>query len=253
MPLRSPRQDVAREVCLTPLPGRPLKVSADCLHQSLVVVGGHEVNAFQAALLELGEELSPARFRLAVGELEAQYLATTVIGDSNRYQHARVARPTVLPPDLEIYGVDYQKGMAPVQRPVAKGIHHRIQPAAEIRHHRLGEAPPAKLLGHKLYLARRHAVDHHLHHGQKQSLLAPLITLEHGGAEFAAVSMSGNTQGYGPDPRCHVPFPEAVPVSRAPVAALVAGRPDLLGRLGLQYLVENRLQQFCEGIILSVL
>jgi hypothetical protein len=85
-------------------------------------------------------------------------------------------------------------------------------------------------------------LNHHLHQRQDERLLAPLITLKQGRLE-GAFSVSRDLQLDGADPSRQLSLIRSVPVPAPIVGLLARFGLQMFGHLGLQNLVQDRLQQ----------
>src|SRR5690606_38444261 len=150
---------------------------------------------------------------------------------------------------LELHRVDDNKREALISQcsPIPRR-HHRIERLAQLRHRRLGEACPAKLLGDPADLARGDAVDHHLHEGQDERLLTALVPVKQLRGERAA-SDPGYTQFQRADTSLHLPLTIAIAIPRPFVRALKGRRFDVLTHLGLKHLVEYAFQQLTHAFV----
>jgi hypothetical protein len=78
LPVRRRRQQVAHRVDAAALPGSALEAAADRLDQSGVCVGDHQLDAGDAAVGEVGEELSSEHVVLRVADIDTEHFAVTV-------------------------------------------------------------------------------------------------------------------------------------------------------------------------------
>src|SRR5262249_38107181 len=130
------------------------------------------------APLEPGEEGVPASFRLTVAQLNPQNLPVACRVDANRDE--RGARTHALPVahlDHQRIGQNEGEGLL-APGALIPGADERVETGAQRGDGGLGEAGRAQLLSDGADFTRGDAVDHHLHEGQYQRLLASLIAGE---------------------------------------------------------------------------
>ena len=78
-------QQVAGKVNTAALPDAALQLPADRLGEPAVGIGDHQLDATQAPLFEMGDELRPEGLGLAVAHLETQQLAAAIAIHSHRH------------------------------------------------------------------------------------------------------------------------------------------------------------------------
>ena len=188
MSLGDALQQVSGKVDTAALPDAALQLAADGLGEAGVGVRDHQLDATQASLLEVGDELRPEGLRLAVAHLEAQQLPSTILvhphGDDNS---AGADLLRLAAAALEVGGIKVDVGVAAaLQRPTQKRLNLLVDLLTDATHLRLGDAALGAQRSHQgIDLASRHPTDVGLHDHRIQGLVDPATGLEDRGDEAA--------------------------------------------------------------------
>ena len=95
-------------------------------------------------------------------------------------------------------------------------------------------------------LAGRDSLDHHLHQRQDQGLFRSLVASEQIGRK-ASVPGLGNPEDQRSHPRRQLSFPIPVSISRPIARSFMTIRPQMIGHLGFQNLVQHRFDQILQS------
>jgi hypothetical protein len=235
------RQRVAHKMHLAALPHCALKMPLDGLHHPGVIVAHHIANAAQSALLQLAEDRAPTGFRLTLGHPAAQYFAITRRADPDSHQHALTDHLSA-PPHLFVARVEDQVRIRFGERTHAPLGDLRIQCGGQRRYLALADLQPAQRLGNGAHLARRNALDIHLHQGQNKGFFAALVALEQLRLKLA-IAVLGNHQLKLAHPRLQGARLVAVAPTAPLAVALVRLGAQETGHLGFQNLLHRALNQ----------
>ena len=198
--------------------------------QAAVGVGDDQPHPCEAAIAQRAQELAPKGFALAVAEIAAEHFAVAVGGDPRRHR-GRLADAVA---HFETGGVDIDAGQLDVIESAApEGLHGLVEPGADPRHLRLGDARLGAQSGDQVvHRAGRHARHTGLHdHGVQRPVDTP-TELDHRRHETAPPQLG--------DPQLHaaglgrqqtLTTPAALLGAR--LGALIAASADRLSRLGL--------------------
>jgi hypothetical protein len=205
-----------------------------------VGVRDHQLDATQAPLLEVGDELGPEGLALAVAHLETQQLAAAIGIDAHR--HHRGTRGDLLGLALaaiEIRGIQVHIGVAAaLQWPIQKRLHLLVDLLADATHLRLGDAALGAQRPHQgIDLAGGDPTDVGLHDHRIQGLIDPAARLEDRGDE-AACPQLGDLQREIPHLGGEGAGAVAVAIPQALVGALMAVSTEEGGNLQLDQLLQ---------------
>jgi hypothetical protein len=160
---------------LAALPGGALKLDTDCVDQPAMVVRDDPIPPREPSAFKPGKEAHPAPLALTIPNLQAQDLAVALLAHSGRPQRAHCPHPPTFT-DFEDERIHQHKRVAlPTQVALIPRRDKGIQALTQIRDGRFGKARATQLFGDPGHLARRDAIDHHLHERQHQRLFAALI------------------------------------------------------------------------------
>ena len=206
------------------LPDAALQLPADRLGEAAVSVGDHQLDATQAPLFEVGDELRPEGLALAIAHLDAQQLPAPVLvhphGDDDS---AGADLLSLAQPPLEVGGVQVDIGVAAaLQRPAQEGLHLLVDLLTDTAHLGLGDAALRAQRRHQgIDLPGGDATDVGLHDHCVQGLIDPAAGLEYRG-EKAAGSQFWDLQREIPHLGGQGAGPVTVAVAESLLAALMA-------------------------------
>ena len=187
--------------------------------------------------------------RLASGQLHAEHLAPAFPVNAERNEH-RLGLDHPVEPDLLVPRIEDHIRIRFLEAALGKAPEQLIQPFVDPADRARRERVPAQLLGDRLDLARRHALDVHLGQRAHERLLRPLVSVEELGRE-PALPVTGHPQLQLPNARDQtaavVPRPIPGPIRRA----LTGPGPHRLGHLRLQHLLEGFLQESFQQLVVA--
>ena len=222
------------------LPHAALQLPSDGLGESAVGVRDHQLDASEASLLEVGDELRPEGLALAVAHLEAQQLPAPVLvhphGDDDG---AGADLLSLAQPPLEVGGIEVDVGVAAaLQRPAQERLHLLVDLLTDATHLRLGDAALGAQRRHQgIHLAGRHPTDVGLHDHGVQGLIHPAAGLKDRGKE-AAGTQFGELQREIAHLGGQSAGPIAVAIAEPLLGALMAVSTEEGGNLQLDQLLQ---------------
>ncbi len=191
----------------------------------------------------------PARARLPVRELHAEQLASPFPVDPDGHEHGLGLNHPVQP-DLLVARIEDEVGVRLLQPAVGKALQQGIQAAVDPADGAGRERVAAQLLRDGLHLAGRHALDVHLRERTDQGFLRALVPVEELGRE-PALAVARDPQFQLPDPRHQPPTVVPRPIADAPGRPFAGLRPEGLGHVGLQHLLERLLHQSLQQLAVA--
>ena len=205
-------------------PDASLQLAADGLGEAGVGIADHQLDATQATLLEVGDELRPEGLALAVAHLEAQQLPAAVLVDAHGDDDSAGADLSSIPqPPLEVGGIEVDVGVAAaLQRSAQKRLHLLVDLLTDATHLRLGDAALGAERRHqRIDLAGGDSTDVSLHDHRIEGLIDSAAGFEDRGQE-AAGTQFGDLQGQIPHLGGQGARPVAVAVAEPLLSALMA-------------------------------
>ena len=130
--------------------------------------------------------------RLSAGEFDAEDVAAAVPADADGDQH-RLRADDAAVAHLLVAGVEDEVRHRFVELALGEGGERLVEALVDPRDGRRRDAVAAQLLGDRLDLACRDALDVHLRQGAHQRLLGALVTFEQLGGE-ASFAVAGDAQ-----------------------------------------------------------
>jgi hypothetical protein len=206
-----------------------------------MVVGDRELDPMQSALLELQQEIAPARAALPIGELDTQDAAPAVPADRHRNQHRLAADHPGLAHPL-ITRIEDQVRVGLLEPALGKLRQAGIQPLVDGADARGRKAVPTQFLRDRLHLSRGYPLDIHLRQGRNESPLGALIALEQLRRE-STFPVLRHPQLQFADPRHQRPAIVSRTIAEPLSCSFALGRTDRLGHLGLENLLQRRAHQ----------
>lgn len=179
-------QQVASKVDPAALPHAALQLAADRLGEPCMGVRDHQLDASEASLLEVGDELRPEGLTLTVAHLEAQQLPAPVLvhahGDDDS---AGAYLLSLAQPPFEVGGIEVDVGVAAaLQRPAQECLHLLVDVLTDTAHLGLGDAALGTQRRYQgIDLAGGDATDVGLHDYRVQGLIDPATGLQDRGQE----------------------------------------------------------------------
>ena len=205
-------------------PDASLQLAADGLGEAGVGIADHQLDATQATLLQVGDELRPEGLALAVAHLEAQQLPAAVLVDAHGDDDSAGADLLSLAEAaLEVSGIEVDVGVAAaLQRSAQEGLHLLVDLLTDAAHLRLGDAALGTERRHqRIDLAGRDPTDVGLHDHRVQRLVHPAAGFEDRGEE-AAGAQFGDLQREIPHLGGQGARPVAVAVAESLLSTLMA-------------------------------
>src|SRR5690606_38137061 len=101
---------IAQKVHVTALPVGLKQHLEDRLPEAVVMVAHDELHAVQPAIAKVGEKRLPARTALAVSQLDAQDVASSIVADANGHEHRAAANDPILAHPL-VAGIEDEVGI----------------------------------------------------------------------------------------------------------------------------------------------
>ena len=136
----------------TPLTACLGQEAADRSCQACVLIGDHELDTAEAAVLELLEEFRPALLRLLSAQRDGQEPSVTLRAHCIRHERTHVL-DFAGPAGVQERGVQVQIGVRPLDRRTAQPFHGLVEPFCHTTHRRAPNTLAHQRLGDVAHLA----------------------------------------------------------------------------------------------------
>ncbi len=146
--------------------------------------------ARQASLRELLQEGLPRVLCLAERRVQTEYFPLSLFTDAD-CQQDRSRPDSALTAYLDVHGIENEKGILTLKRPLIPGLYLLVEPLCKSGHRGLRKLTSAKLSGDLLDSACTHSLNDHLYQRQNQGLLRPLVALKELRREGAILTVGG--------------------------------------------------------------
>src|SRR6516225_2579301 len=211
-----------------------------------MVVGDHELDAMQAAFFEAVKKVPPTRPALAVGKLHPQDLPSPLPVDADCNQNS-LRLDHVIHPNLFVTCVQDQIREGLGQPPAGKARKLIVEFLDDRRNRRCRKRMPDKLLGDRLHLPRRNALNIHLRKRRKQRFVRTLIALEQLGGE-PSLAVLRDTKLDLSKPRHEPSRIIARPVAESAFRAFALFRAHGFRHLGFEHFLQYVPEQLLEPL-----